>query len=382
MSTLESASTFDDVCEFMRNVTFDAQIADQVQKCFIKACKVGNLEIIRALHDHEVACYPKFWNNTIISEPDLPYHYGTDISYIDIAATYDNLLIIKYLIAKKYNYEKVLCIAASHGYMDIINYFCEFKLIEDINSTPRNYSLNPLNIACTDRQIDVISKLLTHGARPDNKSLLCVFDEDILKEEDEKIEHIVKLLVTQGASAYLDRVHYWFERTIAGVAIMHRLQKTFEFIKSLDNRYELNFKDIHGRTILHTYPYYRRCEAETIKYILKNGADVNAQDNMGKTPLHMACKKGSVKYIRILIENGADVNAKDNNGNTPLHKICRRIFPYYDILANINKFCKILIDHGIDTTILNNNGDSALNVLYSVYPYFINETDLLLGRVH
>jgi len=48
-------------------------------------------------------------------------------------------------------------------------------------------------------------------------------------------------------------------------------------------------------------------------------ADVNAKDNNGLTPLHLACKSGRLPLVELLIELKADINAKDNIrwSNTP-----------------------------------------------------------------
>jgi ankyrin repeat protein len=52
------------------------------------------------------------------------------------------------------------------------------------------------------------------------------------------------------------------------------------------------------------------------------GADVNAKDEFGNTPLH----KSSINpdKIRYLISHGADINARDNDGKTPLHKAAEK----------------------------------------------------------
>lgn len=46
---------------------------------------------------------------------------------------------------------------------------------------------------------------------------------------------------------------------------------------------------------------------------------VNARDEGGNTPLHMAAVNGTVENVMSLIEAGANVNARDTLGNTPLH---------------------------------------------------------------
>ena len=67
--------------------------------------------------------------------------------------------------------------------------------------------------------------------------------------------------------------------------------------------------EFEGRTALHFQPYGGHKEPE-IRLLLKLGADINAQDDSGRTPLIIAAELGSVSVAKILIENGADVNVK------------------------------------------------------------------------
>ena len=46
--------------------------------------------------------------------------------------------------------------------------------------------------------------------------------------------------------------------------------------------------------------------------------NVNANDYIIEPPLHLAADNGHKEMVELLIANGADVNAKNKNGNTPL----------------------------------------------------------------
>ena len=52
--------------------------------------------------------------------------------------------------------------------------------------------------------------------------------------------------------------------------------------------------------------------------IINGKADVKLADAEGVTPLHKAASQGNVPLMKFLIENGADINAKANNGMTVL----------------------------------------------------------------
>lgn len=58
-----------------------------------------------------------------------------------------------------------------------------------------------------------------------------------------------------------------------------------------------------------------RGDLEAVKYLVENGADINAKNGGGETALIVASDLEVVKY---LVEHGANVNAKNKNGNTPL----------------------------------------------------------------
>ena len=58
------------------------------------------------------------------------------------------------------------------------------------------------------------------------------------------------------------------------------------------------------------------------------GANVNATDIYGKTPLNVAASCGSLENIQNLLAAGADINIRGPGGDTPLHSAaqCYRKF--------------------------------------------------------
>ncbi|MBR1775583.1 ankyrin repeat domain-containing protein [bacterium] len=61
------------------------------------------------------------------------------------------------------------------------------------------------------------------------------------------------------------------------------------------------------------------CDTEMIELFLKFGGKVDRVNKQGQTPLHiMAAHRSSFSNLKQLIDVGADVNARDYNGNTPL----------------------------------------------------------------
>ncbi len=84
--------------------------------------------------------------------------------------------------------------------------------------------------------------------------------------------------------------------------------------------------------------------------------DIDAPDELGRTPLHVAVASARLKIVGQLIARGADVNARDQHGDTPLHIAARRAaLPYVETL----------LAAGADASAANNAGLTPLHVLGS-----------------
>ena len=58
---------------------------------------------------------------------------------------------------------------------------------------------------------------------------------------------------------------------------------------------------------------------EMVKYLVDNGADVNAKDNDHWNVLMFAIENGKLDMVRYLFEQGADVDGENNNDATVLN---------------------------------------------------------------
>ncbi|KAL8792738.1 MAG: hypothetical protein Q9195_004625 [Heterodermia aff. obscurata] len=86
--------------------------------------------------------------------------------------------------------------------------------------------------------------------------------------------------------------------------------------------------------------------------LLDLGADVNAQDEYGRSPIHDAYSRGHESSIQILLDHGADVNIRDCTGGSALHRAS----------SPGHKFSmEMLLDHGADINARNIYGESALH---------------------
>ncbi|XP_023314214.1 ankyrin-3-like [Trichogramma pretiosum] len=122
---------------------------------------------------------------------------------------------------------------------------------------------------------------------------------------------------------------------------------------------EVDSRDRWGQTPLHLAAANGLKTAT--KVLLKNGADSNATDSNGSTPLHLICtSKHNDDLAKIFFaindekQQPIKVNARDNSGNTPLHLALR----YADrVLA------EMLLRRGADPNLINHKGSTPLHFM-------------------
>lgn len=147
----------------------------------------------------------------------------------------------------------------------------------------------------------------------------------------EGFEATVALLLERGAIA---DARAWDESTPLHWAALKDRARTVEILAP---RYaEADVRDNRLRT-----PLFEACRGcarpEIVRLLLNSGANPNAKDDEGATPLQHLAFHGELEALRMLVESGADVNARGFRGATALH---------WAVDGRRFEIVRFLLDHG------------------------------------
>lgn len=114
---------------------------------------------------------------------------------------------------------------------------------------------------------------------------------------------------------------------------------------------DINETDQEGHTLL-----FKASEKGSLPHVslfISHGANIDLQNNLGNTPLWIACSKRYPCIIAKLLENGANVNHLNHQGNSPIYSICEK---------GPLKIAEMLIGAGANAEVINNKGESLLTI--------------------
>lgn len=112
--------------------------------------------------------------------------------------------------------------------------------------------------------------------------------------------------------------------------------------------------DINTNNKLGQSPLHIACQSgniEAVVSLINHNANINTTNELGESPLHIACQYGNIEAAMLLIRNGANINLQDNHGMSPLMIAAKQ---YYSILTDI------LITNGARPNQVNSEGRTAL----------------------
>jgi len=214
--------------------------------------------------------------------------------------------------------------AAARGNADILNMLFEYGADPNLRDYTGETAL--MRAAKWNSNPEILELLIKNGADLNLKDNLGKTALDHAIEENKKIN--ISILKN-----YSDRNKNSLSLTTKLNSIV--CQNPYDFdINKVNNLLNspgakeianIRFAELENSTILHLLAGRKiddeKQQTEQLKlisYLLKLGADINAKNEIGNTPLTIAAMRGDDVLVTFLLKNGADSNLENNYGCTPI----------------------------------------------------------------
>ena len=208
----------------------------------------------------------------------------------------------------------------------------------------------PLHLACNLRHVNISKELMSHGADVNAVNKHGQTPLHISAGVQKDNPDLCEALLEHGAD-----INVMDKHDDQPLHLACKLGHVNIAKELLSHEANTNAVNKHGQTPLHIVVGGWKDYPDLHKYILEHSADVNVMDENGDQPLHLACRQGRFDTGKELISCGANTNAVNKCGQTPLHKVAGGMKDCPDL-------CKDLLDHGADVNVMDENGDQPLHL--------------------
>ncbi|KAJ8664415.1 hypothetical protein QAD02_006077 [Eretmocerus hayati] len=214
-------------------------------------------------------------------------------------------------------------------YVEIAKFLLEKNARVNSNNSKVFPSETPLHYAAKHGYLDIVESLLQKGAR--------INDQDrngqtpLHHAIDNKRTDVAEFLISRGADIYVTNssgkspLEYAINPDWAAT-----IERALRPIRS---------EELNSPRLLHTAA--EKGYLNIVEHLVESGTSVDTLHSKddGLTTLHCAVKNNQEEVARFLLSNGADVNAQDVNGKSPV---------FYAIENNNFKITKLLLWQGAD----------------------------------
>lgn len=327
--------------------------------CLILACQAGHDKIVKLLLEHKVNVnLPESRVGSPLLTASqcgheevvrLLLHHGVDVNQAWQSGSGHELVgvhalylacggghegIVKLLLdhgaeinAQGGSSDTALMLVCSRGYERLVKLLLRRGV--NVNQVGKAHG-TALILACVDRRESVVKILLEHGAD---------LNQAVSVQNNASVSRTPLLHVIAAASPFGSEVS---ENEAAWLRISKIL---------IDAGADLNAADNQGRTPLHYAAVSR--SSELVMTLIKEGASLDQVEKSGKTPLIEAARIKAKGGIEVLLNAGAKTDIHDRKGKTALHHAAGRGWL---------EICTKLVEAGANPDVLDGQGRTPLKL--------------------
>lgn len=256
-----------------------------------------------------------------------------------------DLLLLQHFNTNDFYHHYKMCLCAADESED---YDINFKTHENVTL---------LHMACLYGNTAMVQRLVDGGVDVDilddfSCTPLCYSIMRYLStssENDNKIQEIIQLLLQNGADRQYFRdgpitvnkdkcVQPYYRETI-----ITNLLETCGNLCQSTKKNDVSFNTNRNVTVCLANALF---DADIVKVssLLKEGADINFQNEFGRVPLHLAAASGHIEIFKLLLELGANSTIRDRDGRTVFE---------HAVLSKNKTIIDLLLKKGSDVNIQN-----------------------------
>ena len=203
-------------------------------------------------------------------------------------------------------YRTPLHVAVEQGHGSLVPLLLEHGF--DIESREASLFATPLHLAARNGHKDICEKLLKHNVKAKINARNRFYSTPLTEAARGGHSEVVTLLVQEGADM--------------NGSIDKKQRSLYRQMESLTGKGQRVWMQIEGlKYAKRSTPIIeaaRKNHAEIIRYLFRNGANIEAQNLDGFNALHIAAYNGQLKSVECLVDLGANIEKKDNSTQTAL----------------------------------------------------------------
>ena len=233
-------------------------------------------------------------------------HGSNDDEGMAIAAKNKNMSIVQFLIEQKFKFEDAIVYAAENNHLRMVRLLVESGAEVDITQKRKSgifssYYVTPIEFAAKNGNKEMVHFFVDYGLPLSRAAHECFKLSQI---------DILKSLIDRSNAI----------NTMLEQAFIHDNRPIIDYL--ISKNADLNLTGEAGNSMLHVLSANSNIKLARL-CIEEHNLIVDARNDNQETPLMIAVRANEIELVKYLVEQGADVNAENANGETPVFYIVR-----------------------------------------------------------